>query len=85
MLSLYSSTLLNPFISLSSFCVEFLGFFFSFFFFLLWPYLRHIEVPRLGVELELQLLPYATATVTPDRDASVTYTIAHGKAGFLTH
>ena len=26
----------------------------------------HMEVPRLGVELELQLLAYATATATPD-------------------
>ena len=25
-----------------------------------------MEVPRLGVELELQLLPYTTATATPD-------------------
>ena len=29
-------------------------------------YLRHMEVPRLGVELELQLLAYITATATPD-------------------
>ena len=27
------------------------------------PYLRHMEVHRLGVELELQLLTYATATM----------------------
>ena len=26
------------------------------------PYLRHMEVPRLGVESELQLLVYTTAT-----------------------
>ena len=26
------------------------------------PHLRHMEVPRLGVELELYLLAYATAT-----------------------
>ena len=26
----------------------------------------HIEVPRRGVELELQLLAYTTATATPD-------------------
>ena len=30
--------------------------FFSFLFFFLEPYLWHMEVPRLGVELELQLL-----------------------------
>ena len=28
--------------------------------------LRHTEVPRLGVKLELQLLAYTTATATPD-------------------
>ena len=31
----------------------------NFFFFFLWPHLRHIEVPRLGVKLELQLPAYA--------------------------
>ena len=30
------------------------------------PHLQHMEVPRLGDELELQLLGYATATATPD-------------------
>ena len=39
-----------------------LAFFFSFFM----PQVQHIEVPRLGVKLELQLLAYATATVTQD-------------------
>ena len=29
-------------------------------------HLWHMEVPRLGVELELQLLAYTTATATPD-------------------
>ena len=33
----------------------------------LWLYLKHIEVPRLGVELEQQLLAYATATAMPDQ------------------
>ena len=28
--------------------------------------LRHVEVPRLGVKLELQLQAYTTATATPD-------------------
>ena len=32
----------------------------------LWPHLQHMEVPRLGVELELQVLAYATAKATPD-------------------
>ena len=30
------------------------------------PHLWHMEVPRLGVESELQLLAYTTATATPD-------------------
>ena len=30
------------------------------------PHLRHMEIPRLGVELELQLPDYATATTMPD-------------------
>ena len=39
-----------------------------FFFFLLFlgPLPRHMEVPRLGVESELQLLAYTTATAMPD-------------------
>ena len=39
-------------------------FFFSFFF--LVPHTRHMEVPRLGVKLELQLPAYTTAIVTQD-------------------
>ena len=34
--------------------------------FFLGPYLRHMEVPRLGVESELQLPAYTTATATSD-------------------
>ena len=34
----------------------------TFFFCFLGSYLRHMEVPRLGVKLELQLLAYTTAT-----------------------
>ena len=33
---------------------------------LIGPYPQHMEVPRLGVELELQLLAYATATTIRD-------------------
>ena len=40
-----------------------------------------MEVPRLGVEPELQLPAYATATAMPDP----TYTTAHGNTGSLTH
>jgi len=45
-------------------------FFFFFFLSFLGPRLRHLEIPRLGVKSELQLL---------------TYTTAHGNAGSLTH
>ena len=36
------------------------------FFFLFQAHLWHMEVPRLGVRSELQLLATATATATPD-------------------
>ena len=36
------------------------------FFFFLGLHPPHVEVPRLGVEQELQLPAYATATATPD-------------------
>ena len=42
-------------------------FFFLSFFVFLGPHPQHMEVPRLGVESELQLLAYATATATPDQ------------------
>ena len=46
---------------------NFIGRFFVFVFvFFLGPHLRHMDVTRLGVELELQLLPYTTATAMPD-------------------
>ena len=41
-------------------------FFFFFFFAISWPLPRHLEVPRPGVELELQFLAYTTATAMPD-------------------
>ena len=39
---------------------------FFFFFVFLGLHLQQMEVPRLGVESELQLLAYTTATATPD-------------------
>ena len=39
---------------------------FWFFFFFLWLCLWHMEVPRLGVELELHLPTYTTAPATQD-------------------
>ena len=50
--------------------------------------LCHMKVPRLGVELELQLLAYATVTATcVIRATSViyVYTKAHSNAGSLIH
>ena len=60
---------------------------FILFYFLLFlgPHLRHMEIPRLGFELELQLLAYATDTATLIQATSVTHTTAHGNAGSLTH
>ena len=42
------------------------GIIYKFTFLFLWPYLQHIEVPRLGVESELQQLAYTTATAMLD-------------------
>ena len=57
------------------------GVFFAF----LGPHLWPMQVPRPGVESELQLLAYTTATATQDPSHVCTYTAAHGKAGSLTH
>ena len=38
----------------------------TYLFIFLGPHLWHIEVPRLGIKLELQLLAYATAIAMPD-------------------
>ena len=58
-----------------------LFYFILLYFVFLGPHLRHMEVPRLGVESELQLL--ATATAMPDQShiCYVTYTTAHSHAG----
>ena len=40
-----------------------------------------MEFPRLGGELELQLLACATVTAMPDLAKSVTYATAHGNPG----
>ena len=40
--------------------------YFFFFFFLLGLHLRHMEVPRVGIESELQPPAYTTATAMPD-------------------
>ena len=63
----------HPLVCLVSPCTSLLGhiksFFFSFFFLsfvLLESHPRHMEVPRLGVQMELQLSAYTTATAMPD-------------------
>ena len=47
--------------------------------------LRHIEVPRWGVKLELQLPATATAMRYLIHIWDLHYTAAHGNAGFLIH
>ena len=49
---------------------------FFFFFFFAGPLPWHMEVLRLGVESELQLLAYTTATQRQIRAVSATYTTA---------
>ena len=61
---------------------DFLFFFFCF----LGPHLRHTEVPRLGVELELQLPSYTTGTATWDPGCICDlYTTAHINTRSLAH
>ena len=49
------------------------------------PHLRHREVPRLGVKLELQRVPTPPSQQGQVRAASVTYPTACSNAGSLTH
>ena len=48
-------------------------------------HLRHVKVPRLGAESELQLPAYVTAIAMPDLNHIWTYTTAHSNTGSLTH
>ena len=65
---------------------QFLSFFFFFF---LELHLQHLKVPRLGVELELQLLglhhSHSNVKSEPPREDSATYTTACSNTGSLTH
>ena len=47
-------------------------------------HLKHMEVLRLGVELELQLWPMKQSQKCRIQAMSATYTTAHGNAGFPT-
>ena len=49
------------------------------------PHPQLMEVPRLRVKLDLELLAYTTAMAKPDLAVSVYYTAAHGNSGSLTH
>ena len=40
-----------------------------------------MDVPRLGVQLEMQLPTYTTATAMQDLSLVITYTAAQGNAG----
>ena len=62
-----------------------LSFYFLFIFCFLGPNPQHMDVPRLGVELELQLPAYATAIAMSDPSRLCHYTTAHGNDGSLTH
>ena len=54
-------------ISLICMSISHLLYFCNFFFYLFYFFvLQHTELPRLGVQLELQLPAYSTATATPD-------------------
>ena len=55
------------------------------FFFFLELHSWHMEVPRLGVKSELQLLAYATVTATQESSCICDYTTAQGNARSLTH
>ena len=71
---------------LGGYCNLHLSFLPFFFFFFLGPCMQHMEIPRLGVELDLQLLAYTTATATQAPSCtSVTYTTARGNTRYLTH
>ena len=56
-----------------------------FFVFLFRAHLKHMEVPRLGVELELKLLAYTTATATLDPSPICHLHHSSGNARSLIH
>ena len=54
-------------------------------FFFLGPHLQHMEVPGLGIKLELQLLAFTTTTATPDPSHVCDLHHSSQRAGSLTH
>ena len=44
-----------------------------------------MDIPRLGIELELQLPTYTTATATQDLNHVCDYTAAHSSASSFSH
>ena len=54
-------------------------------FLFLGPHLQHMEVPRIGVELALQLQAYATATATTDPSGICKPHHSLQQAWILTH
>ena len=66
---------------------RFILFIYLFCFFWWGAHLLHMEVPRLGVKLELQLTAYTKATETQDwsQATSATYTTVHSNTRSLTH
>ena len=61
------------------------GFQFHFYIYFLGPHPWHMEVPRLGVKLELQLPSYTRATAIPHPSLPVAYATAPGNVESLTH
>ena len=57
----------------------------SFSFSFLGPHLQHMDVPRLGIESDLQLRPKLQPQQHQIQAASSTYTTAHGNPGSLIH
>ena len=51
----------------------------------LWLHLQHMEVPRLRVKSEVQVLAYATATAPRGPSRVFDLHTAHGNAGSPTH
>ena len=66
--------------------IQFNRFVSLFVFLFLGPHLWPMEVPRIGVESQLQLPAYTTATaMRAPSNVHDLYTTAHGNAGSLTH